>query len=147
MVEEKTEATGESDLKSFIEQLHLPEEQAKSVIQTIIHQQAFSGPLPPPSILAGYENVGEGFANRVIALAEKQQDHRHLLENKSVDAAIDAEKRGQHYALIVSVLIILGALYLIATGKEVYGTILAGGTLTGLAYIFITGRKKSQKSN
>lgn len=145
MAEQNPETTNVSDLKTLIDELQLPEDQAESVIQTIIHQQAFSGPLPPPSVLSGYEDVGEGFANRVIALAEKQQAHRHQLEGKSVDAAIDAEKRGQHYALIVSVLIILGSLYLIATGKEVSGTILAGGTLTGLAYIFITGRKKSEK--
>lgn len=131
------------DIESLLKDL--PEEQAESVIQTIIHQQQFSGPLPPPSVLSGYESAGEGFANRVIALAEKQQAHRHQLEDKSVEAAINAEKRGQHYALIVSVLIILGSLYLIATGKEISGTILAGGTLTGLAYIFITGRKKSEK--
>lgn len=140
MAENESSTPVIKDIESLLKDL--PEEQAESVIQTIIHQQQFSGPLPPPSVLSGYENVGEGFANRVIALAEKQQAHRHQFEDKSVDAAINAEKRGQYYALIVSVLIILGSLYLIATGKEISGMILAaGGTLTGLAYIFITGRK------
>lgn len=114
----------------------------EQVIQTITHQQEFSGPLPPPPILQDYERIQPGFANRIVSMAEVQQSHRHNLEKKSVDAAIGVEARGQHYALAVSILIILGSLFLIANGKEISGTILAGGTLTGLAYIFITGRNK-----
>ncbi|MBL7003618.1 MAG: hypothetical protein ISR69_06300 [Gammaproteobacteria bacterium] len=46
---------------------------------------------------------------------------------------------------MVSFLIIAGALFLIDSGKEISGSILAGGTLTGLAYIFITGRKEEKQ--
>jgi hypothetical protein len=42
-------------------------------------------------------------------------------------------------------LIIAGSLYLIDSGNAISGSFLAGATLTGLAYIFITGRKKDQK--
>jgi uncharacterized membrane protein len=38
--------------------------------------QAFSGPLPPPSVLKGYEEVVRGSAERILVMAEKQQDHR-----------------------------------------------------------------------
>lgn len=123
----------------------LPEDQAEEVIQMIVHKQEFSGPFPPPNVLNSYEQVQEGFADRVMALTEKQQKHRHDIESRSVDAAISAEKRGQNYALFLSVLIIIGSIYLIDAGKEWSGSILAGGTLTGLAYIFITGRKQAQK--
>ena len=69
-----------------------------------------------------------------------------VCRKKSVEAAIKTESRGQHYALIVSLLIIAGALYLIDSGKEISGSILACRTLTGLAYIFITERKKEASS-
>ena len=95
-------------------------------------------------MLAEYDSVNDGLADRIVAMAESQQKHRQLLENRSIEAAIKTESRGQHYALIVSLLIIAGALYLIDSGKEISGSILAGGTLTGLAYIFITGRKKEK---
>lgn len=50
--------------------------------------------------------------------------------NISITAAIKAESRGQHYyALVVSLLIIVGSLCLIDHGKEVAGSILADGTL------------------
>lgn len=101
-------------------------------------------------MLGEYDAVQEGFADRIVSMTESQQKHRHQLEEKSVNAAIEIEKRGQNYALFVSTLIIAGSLYLIDSGKEISGSILAGATLTGLAYIFITGRKKdsdSKKSN
>lgn len=118
-----------------------PDAEVRKVVRAV-SQQEFSGPIPPPSMLGEYDEVHAGLANRIVSMAESQQLHRQTLEKQSVEAAIKTESRGQHYALALSVLIIIGSLFLIATGKEVSGTVLAGGTLTGLAYIFITGRKK-----
>jgi uncharacterized membrane protein len=105
-----------------------PDKEVRNVLETV-SQHSFSGPIPPPSMLAQYDSVHGGLADRIVAMAEAQQKHRQSLEKKSVDAAIKTETRGQNYALIVSLLII------------------AGGTLTGLAYIFITGRKKETGSD
>lgn len=117
-----------------------PDKEEMSV--SAISQKTFSGPIPPPSMLEGYDKVHDGLADRIVSMAESQQQHRQALEYKSVEAAIKTESRGQHYALLVSVVIISGAIYLIDNGKEIAGSILAGGTLTGLAYMFITGRRK-----
>jgi len=35
--------------------------------------------------------------------------------------------------------------FLIAIDKEIYGTLLGGGTLCALAYMFITGRKHARQ--
>lgn len=118
-----------------------PNVEIRKIVQTT--QASFSGPIPPPSMLAEYDDVNDGLANRIVSMAEEQQSHRHELEAKSVAAAINSETRGQNYALSVSLLIIIGSIALIAIGKEVAGSILAGGTLTGLAYIFITGRNQN----
>ena len=121
-----------------------PNKEVKRIVQTV-SEQSFSGPIPPPSMLGEYDAVHDGLANRIVAMAESEQAHRQSLESNSVSAAIKTEGRGQNYALLISVLIISGALYLIDSGKEVSGSILAGGTLTGLAYMFITGRKKEEE--
>lgn len=120
-------------------------DEVKKVIQTI-SQKNFSGPIPPPSMLSEYEDVHSGLSDRIVTMAETQQKHRQSLEKSSVNAAIKAESRGQHYALFICTVIIAGALYLIDSGREISGSILAGGTLTGLAYIFITGKKRDSKS-
>ncbi len=37
----------------------------------------FEGPLPPPEQLKQYEEVSPGFAERIVQMAEKEQDFRH----------------------------------------------------------------------
>lgn len=39
----------------------------------------FSGPIPPASELQGYANIRPDYADRIIAMAEKEQDNRHCL--------------------------------------------------------------------
>jgi uncharacterized membrane protein len=125
-----------------------PELPAAQTVKVVTHQQSYSGPLPPPSVLQGYEQVQAGFAERVIAMAEKEQAHRHQLENKqqslegeAVTGLIEVDKRGQNYAFSLCLTLILGSIGLIAAGHELSGSILAGSTVVGLAYVFITGKK------
>lgn len=51
----------------------LPPSQRASLIHA---QMEFSGPLPPPQILGQYDEVLPGAAERILRMAEKQQDHR-----------------------------------------------------------------------
>jgi uncharacterized membrane protein len=127
-------------IEAAIERIH--NQPPASQLSVLAAKHSFSGPLPPPNMLAEYDTVHEGLANRIVSMAESEQQHRHQMENQSLRAAVTAESRGQHYALIISLIIIGGALYLIDNGKEIYGSILAGGTLTALAYMFITGKHK-----
>jgi len=117
-----------------------PSGEITEVIRTVA--QEYSGPLPPPGMLKHYDTVQPGFSDRIVSMAEKEQNHRHNLENKGVSGAINKDSRGQHYALITSILLITSCVFLIYSGHEISGSILGGGSLTGLAYIFISGRKK-----
>ncbi len=130
----------------LVDRLEHPEGRTRSRIE--IRQRTtskhFSGPLPPPEVLAGFENTQNGSADRVITMAEKEQDHRHTIEKTGLEGAIAKDRRGQNYALIICLVILLGSMGLIAIDKEISGTLLAGSSLTGLAYIFITGRKEEK---
>jgi len=106
--------------------------------------QQFSGPIPPPHILGDYDKVQVGFAERIIAMAEKEQGHRHGIEYEALSSEISIQKRGQFFALIVSLVILGGSMFLIYSGKEISGSLLAGSSLIGLTYIFITGRKNDE---
>ncbi|MEJ2763521.1 DUF2335 domain-containing protein [Photobacterium sp. MCCC 1A19761] len=105
--------------------------------------QHYSGPIPPPKMLNEYESVHPGFAERIVSMAEKEQEHRHTVEKESVRGAITKDSRGQHYALIVSLVMIVACTFLISIGHEVAGSIFGGASLLGLAYAFLTGRKYS----
>lgn len=66
----------------------LPEEFRPRVLNLVrevtLHASLFSGPLPPPDALQGYENISPGFANRILVMAEQQSVHRQELERSTI---------------------------------------------------------------
>lgn len=69
--EKKQEISKEpvSDIEIEIEN----EKQAEQVKQVVVEaiRSEFSGPMPPPSILSGYEKILPGAADRILSMAEK----------------------------------------------------------------------------
>jgi len=107
----------------------------------VFKAQGFSGPLPPPHLLAKYN---EAFAERIVAMAETQARHRQDLEKKVVFSNSRHELFGQISAVIVAVSAIGGGTYLTLHGKTVEGLVAILGTLASLVWVFIAG-KRTQK--
>lgn len=63
---------------------------------------AFQGPLPPPSILRGYEDVVPGAAAKIVDWADSERTHRHRTETTIVHAETTRDLRGQVLAAIVA---------------------------------------------
>ncbi|WP_156358365.1 DUF2335 domain-containing protein [Sphingobium sp. Leaf26] len=53
------------------------------IVATMV-RRVHSGPLPAPETYAQYEAVHAGAAERILKMAEKEQDHRHGSENKII---------------------------------------------------------------
>lgn len=53
----------------------------------IYKAEMFSGPLPHPKILQKYEAVEQGLANRIVKMAEDQENHRQKIEKQLVTSA------------------------------------------------------------
>ncbi|NMW18091.1 MAG: DUF2335 domain-containing protein [Chlorobiaceae bacterium] len=96
-----------------------------------------SGPLPHPSILEGYNNIISGGAERIMAMAEKQLDHRIETESFVARETMSQRKRGQNYALVVSIFALSVSAILGVSGHETAATIIAGSQITALAAAFI----------
>ena len=97
----------------------LPKE-ARKEIRTLVTEAAFSGPLPPPSMFEHYEQVLPGAANRIIAMAEKEQTLRQrdtgwMLTNDTIRVIA---------SLLVSLLLIAAAVYLGLNGQPWLGGVL-----------------------
>ena len=65
------------------------------------HGEKFVGPIPPAKHLAEYEAVRPGTADWIVERATKQHDHQIDVEDRSVDAAIATEKRGQWLTFVL----------------------------------------------
>lgn len=105
----------------------------------------FQGPLPPPAVLAEYNSVLPGAADRIIGMAERQSSHRQDLERNVVNGNIRAEGVGQRNAFILGVITILGGIGLIALDKSSEGLVAIVVAFTALAGVFIVGRYKQSQ--
>jgi len=126
----------------------LPEDKKKEVKGMIVRmliQESFKGPLPPPSILKGYEDVLPGSAERIMARMEKQSDHRMRLEEKVTAEDQRQSGKGQNYGFIIAITVILISAGLIFTGHGVEGTILGTLDLVALVSIFVIGKFQQRK--
>lgn len=68
---------------------HLPDDVCGSVVEAA----AFSGPLPPPSMFGQYDQVLEGSAGRIMAMAEIEQSHRIRWESRCLEFAANETLR------------------------------------------------------
>jgi len=96
-------------------------------------------------MLAAYNQVFPGCAERVVAMAESQSAHRQELERTVVTGNVAAEKRGQNYAFVLGALAIIGGIILIALGKDVQGLVAIISALGTLAGVFIWGRWRQEQ--
>lgn len=105
----------------------------------------FAGPLPPPEVLAKYEAIEPGFANRIVEMAEKQAEHRQEQEKKIVTADIKDGRLGIWLAFILSfTTIIAGVLIAIYADAAIIGTVLSSFGMVCLAGVFVYGTRRNK---
>ncbi|EDN5320717.1 DUF2335 domain-containing protein [Salmonella enterica] len=114
--------------------------------QIVVAHHAFQGPLPPPDLLRGYQDILPDAPERIFQLTEKEFSHRQRMEEKALDGAINRDKRGQLYGLGATIFTVACATMLGLTGHEVLaGTVI--GTVVAVAGIFVLRQKPSIKKN
>ena len=113
------------------------EQQAAVMVQRLIVQEYHQGPLPRAQELAAYDVAHPGTAERIVAMAEREQGHRHGLETKVVVAEAGIRSRGQWIAF-VSLLAMLGVVALFMfNGHPVAGAWLGGAIIVAVVVAFL----------
>jgi uncharacterized membrane protein len=93
---------------------------AISIFSQVTHS-TYSGPLPPPQIFKEYNDILPGAADRILRMAEIQAAHRQSLERHSVWSGSNRAYLGLFFGFIISVIITVGAIHLLNTGRDVTG--------------------------
>ena len=97
---------------------------------TQIEYSEHSGPLPPPRLLAEYDRVVPGGAERIFAQFESQSAHRQYIEKRVIDSNTFVQKFGAFAAFVLGLIAIGGGLFLVYVGKNITGF---GAFFRGLA--------------
>lgn len=103
------------------------------------------GPLPPPDVLVRYNEAFPGCAERIVAQAEKQSEHRQHLERITVEGNVHSEERGSWQAFLIAFFVLAFGGFLIWRGQSVLGTIFVGLDVASLAGIFLTGKASQRR--
>ena len=126
----------------------VPESKKEEVKEAlmIIRSEMYSGPIPPPEALARYEEIQPGAADRILKMAEKQQEHRMALETKAIGGQVDQSKRGQIFGFIAIFLCIGAAVFFaVVCNMTKFAATFLTVTMVILVGLFLTGKNVMKK--
>lgn len=110
------------------------------------------GPLPPPEVLARYEQAMPGLQERIVKMAESsveiarsQSEHRQSLERMVVGNGILMERLGLACAFTIGLAGLGGGFWLAYHDKQVAGITAFLTTLGALVATFIQGRRQQAR--
>jgi uncharacterized membrane protein len=110
------------------------------MVMTMMSEQ-FSGPIAHPRHLREYDEILPGSAERIIQMAERQQQHNIAMESKIVSAQVADQKRGMRYGMAALIIDLAAATGVgIYTGDRVLAGMILGIGLAGVIVAFIKGR-------
>nr|WP_255492142.1 DUF2335 domain-containing protein [Cetobacterium sp. 2A] len=118
----------------------------------VVHQEAYQGPLPHPDLLKKFEDITPGAAERILLMAEKEQQHRHQLENEilikeseNIKNEIELKGRGLIFGFLLALLIIIAGVYLLIFNKSLEGFSLILGSIAMIITPFFFNKTNNQK--
>lgn len=109
----------------------------------------YCGPVPPPQVMKQLNDIVPGAADRILAMAEKEQD-RAISAQENAHRRASAAARYEFIenitsilcAFIVCLFFLGGGIYLILKGYVKTGSMMICGTLGGVIGSFLYGRRR-----
>ena len=130
----------------ILSEANIPTEQKekiKSQMLVMIEQREyFEGPLPHPQMFKQYDSILPGSADRIITMAEKQQNHRMELERMAISGQVKSNNRGQVFGFVLVIFILLVAIAFAYLDMQNFAGTLATVTLVTIVGLFVGGRSK-----
>jgi len=125
----------------------IPEEKREkaSLLIQASFSHYFQGPIPPPEVIKGYEKVLPGSANRIIAMAEKEQDYRHQFSSIIVKSNVFTERLGLGAAFTLALVLSVGSIGLIYNDKNIEGLAIFIVEIVTLAGLFLYRQNRQEK--
>ena len=115
--------------------------QATTVVAHTAQLTLTAGPLPSPEMLAQYDAVVPGAAERILVMAERQADHRMSLEAQTVQGEQRRSAWGLAAGFILTLVVLGCSFFLVLKGHEWPGSSLAGLNIVVLAGLFVHGHR------
>jgi uncharacterized membrane protein len=111
----------------------------------IVVEESYGGPIPHPHHFAEFEQVCPGSADRILKMAELQQEHVIQMEERAqVDEAADRQ-RGMYLGFLGLIALIGAGMWCVVNGQALAaGGFLGVGALGTIGH-FIGGRQNVKR--
>ncbi len=123
----------------------IPQAESGSLVGMAAVRQEFQGPIPPPELLRGYDEIVPGAADRIITVMEKQVDHRIAMERTVITGDNIRAYLGIAAGFVFAMTLLVLSAWLIVSGFTVAGTVLGGLNLAGIVGVFIYGTRSRRQ--
>lgn len=111
---------------------------------SLMVSEHFSGPIPHPKHVRGYEEISPGAADRIIRMAEVRQAHHMDMDKKILAAEVADRKLGMWLGAAAFVFLVACALVTaLITDSEVIPGLFLGAAAIGGVGLFIRGRQNN----
>jgi uncharacterized membrane protein len=97
------------------------------------HTEQYQLAIPPPEMLARYEQVWPGSVERIIAMAEAETYRSHDRDDRQVATAAKLMQRGQWIGAVVAACGLVGS----GLGFSVFDNNVAGGVFLGVPVLML----------
>lgn len=126
----------------------IPEDKRSIVLGAMVRyeQRTFTGPLPHPDSFAGYENTLPGAADRILSMAEKEQNHRHEAENEMISAMEKQHTRGQNIGCFLAVILSAIAFILGFLGHDWLSGAVFTTTIVSVIIVYVLERQPKSEN-
>ena len=121
-----------------------PSSEGRTVITTRV-QENYSGSIPHPRLMADWENVIPGSADRILKKFEVQSEHRIDIESRVVRAQNFKQIGGLICGFIVVMFTIGGGIYTALNGHPLLGGSLSFAGLAMIVGAFLSTQFKKPK--
>jgi uncharacterized membrane protein len=108
---------------------------------------AFQGPLPPPEVLAKYNEIDAGLVNRIVTMAEEQAKHRREIENFVTDKSLALSRMGQVFGLTIAMTGLGAAVITTLYNHGVVGALIGTVDLVALVSVFVLGKTMNAQTS
>ena len=114
--------------------------------EATVQQTTFSGPIPHPELLRGYNEIVPGAAERILAMAERDAAHQRVMEAAALQAARSEVRLGQWLGFCIGMAVLSTCIAALFLGSPWVASILGSTTVVGLVSVFVIGRLRRPKS-
>lgn len=106
---------------------------------------SFEGPIPPPVLLEQYNELIPNGAERILAMAESNSQHRQTLESFALRSEHQRSMLGIIAGLLVALALGGAGLWSTLAGHEPFGLAIIGIDMVGLVGTFVYGTESRRR--